>query len=306
MLLDHHREARELQHVGVGERELHPIGLGHIDRAHRLAGHRLVGEHHLDELRTQVAADHRRLAQGEGGLVNVELIRIHRSLDDRLAQAVGSGDEYHVLEARFGVDREHHPRGAGVGADHALNAGGQRHLGMGEALVHPVGDRAIVVERREDLLHRVEDVLVAMDVEEGLLLPGERRVRQILGRRRRAHREAALPLGSQRVIGGVDLRFELRRKRRIDDPSTNLGAGLHERIHVVDIERLERGTDALGEPLVSEKLAIGVGGGGKSTGHANAGGQLADHLAERSVLAAHLLHVGHAQFGEWDDVTSHE
>jgi hypothetical protein len=40
---------------------------------------------------------------------------------------------------RFGVDGEHHAGGAEVGAHHALHAGRQRDVGMGEALVHAVG-----------------------------------------------------------------------------------------------------------------------------------------------------------------------
>ena len=89
----------------------------------------------------------------------------------------------------LGVDREHHAGRAEVGAHHALHAGRQRHVGVGEALVHAVADGAVVVERGEDLLDLVQHVVDAVHVEEGLLLAGERGVGQVLGGGRRAHRE---------------------------------------------------------------------------------------------------------------------
>ena len=44
------------------------------------------------------------------------------------------------------------PAAPSVAADHPLHAGRQRDVGVREALVHAVGNRAIVVERRERLL----------------------------------------------------------------------------------------------------------------------------------------------------------
>jgi hypothetical protein len=56
---------------------------------------------------------------------------------------------------------------------------------------------------------------------------------------------------------------------------------------------------------VGQELAVGIGGGGEAARHTHAGRQLADHLAERGVLAADLLDVGHAQFVEGDHVAGH-
>jgi len=47
--------------------------------------------------------------------------------------------------------------------------------------VDAVGDRAVVVQGREDFLDPRDDGVDARDVQESLLLSGERRVRQILG-----------------------------------------------------------------------------------------------------------------------------
>ncbi len=70
-----------------------------------------------------------------------------------------------------------------------------------EAVVHAVGDRPVVVERGEDLADRGQDRVDAAHVEEGLLLAGERRVRQVLGGGARPDREATPPGRSPRPGG---------------------------------------------------------------------------------------------------------
>ena len=70
---------------------------------------------------------------------------------------------------------------------------------------------------------------------------------------------------------------------------------------VVDVELGKRLVDALREPARVEEFAKREGGGGEAAGHADAGaGKLADHLAERRVLAADALDIGHAQAIEPD------
>ena len=63
----------------------------------------------------------------------------------------------------------------------------KRHLRVIEALVHAIGDRAVVEQRGEHLVHGLDHVLGAAHVEQRLLLTRERRLRQVLGGRRRAH-----------------------------------------------------------------------------------------------------------------------
>jgi len=53
---------------------------------------------------------------------------------------------------------------------------------MVEALVHPVGDRAIVEQGGEHVVHRLQHVRFAMDVQEGLLLASKGCLGQVLGR----------------------------------------------------------------------------------------------------------------------------
>jgi hypothetical protein len=58
VLLDDQRVARQLAHVGVGQREAVALLGGHVDGAHQLAGLAPFGrEHHLDQLGAEVAAD---------------------------------------------------------------------------------------------------------------------------------------------------------------------------------------------------------------------------------------------------------
>ena len=58
-----------------------------------------------------------------------------------------------------------------------------------EALVDPIGDRPVVVERGEDLEDVPQDRIDADDIQDGLLLAGERRVGQVFGRGAGAHRK---------------------------------------------------------------------------------------------------------------------
>ena len=64
---------------------------------------------------------------------------------------------------------------------------------VGEALVHAIGDGAIVVEAGEYLLYRMKNIVQAIDIKKCFLLSGERGVGQVLGRRRRAHRPGTRP-----------------------------------------------------------------------------------------------------------------
>ena len=306
--LDDERITGEFQHILVGEGIALPIGFRHIHGKGGLA--RLLGlrEHHLDHLGTEIAADHRRLSQRQGGLVHIELVGIHRALDHRLAETIAGGDEDHVLEAGLGIDGEQHAGRAGIGAHHALYAGGKGNLGMGEALVYPVGNRTIVVQRGKHLLDRVQDIVVAVNVEKGLLLPGKGGIGQVFGGRRRTHGEGRIraAAGDQFVIELANILFELRRKRRVDDPLADFRAALEQFVHIVHVQMFQRRTDAFGQSLVGEKFPIGICGGGKTAGYAHAGsGQLADHFAQGSVLATDATDIGHAQLFKGNYVTIH-
>eukprot|EP01107_Rhizomastix_libera_P017718 TRINITY_DN8690_c0_g1_i1.p2 TRINITY_DN8690_c0_g1~~TRINITY_DN8690_c0_g1_i1.p2 ORF type:complete len:760 (+),score=-5.99 TRINITY_DN8690_c0_g1_i1:96-2375(+) len=309
VLFDDHGVAGQLFHFGIVDGEAVTLGLGHVLGDGGLAGHLLGGEGHLDQLGTQVAADHGLLAGGQHGLVHVELVRVHGALHHGLAQAIGGGDEDGVAEAGFGIQGEHHAGGALVGTHHALHAGGQGHLGVGEALVHAVGNGAVVIEGGEHFLHGVKDVVEAMDVEEGFLLASEGSVGQVLGGGGGAHGEGGVGggIGDQGVVVGLDLVLQLGRERGVDDPLANLGAGSQQGIDVVHVQVGEFSLDAGGQAFMGQELPIGMGRGGETAGNPHTGiGQLADHFAERGVLAADTVHICHAQLVETDYIIAHE
>jgi hypothetical protein len=85
---------------------------------------------------------------------------------------------------------------------------------MLEALMHAVGDGAVVVERGEYRVHRVEHRVFTANVEIAFLLAGERGIRQIFGGGRGAHRDRHVGAGlllHARIVG-ADLRFQIGRK----------------------------------------------------------------------------------------------
>ena len=91
-------------------------------------------------------------------------------------------------------------------------------------------------------------------------------------------------------------------ERRFDDPAADLSAGLGERGDVVDVEVREADAIFAGEIAVGQEFAERGGSGGEAAGHADARvAELADHFAERGVLAADFVDVGHAQALEGND-----
>ncbi len=174
---------------------------------------------------------------------------------------------------------------------------------MGEALVHAVGDGAVVIQRREHFLHLVQHVFDADDIEEGFLLTGERSVRQIFGGRRRAHGERRVRVaGGHAGELGADGGFQIGGELGSLNPAADFGPRLGQGTDVLGVEGSQTGVDLFGQPPVGEELPEGVGRGCKPTRHAHAGsGELRNHFAQRGVLAADGFHVGHAKLLERRD-----
>jgi hypothetical protein len=299
VLLDDQGIASELLNIGIGQREAVALLRRDLDSLHQLAGLGLFlwrGEHHFDQLGTEVAPDQCALARTQHGFVHIELVRIHRPLHHRFAEAVAGRDEHHVLEAGFGVDGEHHTRSTPVGTHHALHASRQGDVGMGKTLVDAVADRPVVVQRGEDFLHLVKNIVDAMDVQEGFLLAGEGGVRQVLGRGRGAHGKSRLRIaGTQHGKGFTDRRLQGGRKRLRLDPGTDLRTGFGQGAHVLGVERIQTGVDAVRQAVVLQEFAKGVRRGGEPGGDLHTGGQLGNHFAEAGVLAADYLDIAHSQ-----------
>jgi hypothetical protein len=304
VLLDDQRLLGQFLHVLVADREgVAQFGRGVLD-LDALTGN--IRIHHADRLAAERAAQDRRLAGLQGGLVDVELVRVDRALHDHFAEAERRGDEHHVAEAGFGVQGEQHAGGADARTHHQLHAGGQEHVLVLEAVVHAVGDGAVVVQRGEHFLDLVHDVVGTGDVEEGFLLAGEGGIRQILGGGRRTHGHghvAAAVVGAQLGVGGADVLVQLRLQRRIDHPAADFLAGGGQRVDVLDVQRGQLVEDALGQVVVRDEVLEGFSGGGITARHRNAQtGQVADHLAQRRILAAYAGQIGQTQFVQPQDV----
>ena len=168
---------------------------------------------------------------------------------------------------------------------------------MSEALVHPVADRAVVVEAGKHLLHLVQHLVDAHHIEEGFLLTRKAGIGQVFGGSRRAHGErCARVSGSQSLEVAANRLIQISRERRLLDPLANLCTRLAQGPNIVGVQRGQTLFDPRGQPVMGQKAPERMRGGREPARHPHTGGsQLADHFAERGVLAAHRLDVGHPQ-----------
>ena len=287
--------------VSVRQREsLAPLGGDRLEQ-HRAAQGAIGGVDHLLGLLAESALENGGAIGAQRRLVNVELVGVDGALNHRFAQPVAGGDEHRIAEAGFGVHGEHHARCALVGAHHALDAGRQRHDRMLEAVMHAVGDGAVVEQAGEHFLDGLEHVVDAVDIEEGFLLAGEAGVGQVFCRGRGAHGHRngrTCRFVDQGLVGGANLRFQGGGEGRLHDRAADLLADLGKPQHIVNIKAVEQALDARVQALVGQKHPVCRRGGGKAVGHFHAGfGELADHFAEAGVLAAHGFDVVHAKRG---------
>ena len=268
VVLDGDGVAGELLDVVVREAEAVPQGGLHRHEVNGVADFAVARVGHLEGLFAQSALEDGRAACLQGGLVDVELVRVDGALDDGLAEAVGGGDEDGVLEPGFGVHGEHDAGGADVGTDHALDARRECHFGVLELVVHPVGDGPVVVEGREDVLDGHQDVLDAADVQEGFLLPGEGGVGKVFRRRAGADGPGevlgAAVLLHQLLVGGADLRFKVRQEGSLAHQRADFLARCRQGRHVVGVQADQPVGDLLVQAGVGQEAAVGVGRRGEA------------------------------------------
>ncbi len=299
VLLDCHGVSAEFLDLAIADRELTAFGLRHLERLHGAARYPAAGEHHAQRLGAETPAQDRRASALQRRLVNVKLVWIDLALYHGLSQPVGGRNENHPVEPRFGIEREQHAGRTLIAAHHLLHACRQCNPGMHEALVHPIRNCAVVVERRENVADRQQHVVEAMNVEKGFLLAGEGGVREILRRGRRTHRERAFSAAvfHECLVRGADLRLQSRRQWRLEYPLADLRARRSQRGHVIDVETGEHLFNSARQSVRRQNLAIRGRGGGEASRNPHTGlSKLADHLAQRGILAAYAVDVGHAKF----------
>ena len=300
VLLDGACIAGQLENVLIGEAEASTVGLRRRDVAGRVL--RLtLDEDHLHRLVPDQAAQHGAVAGQVSRLVDVELIGVDGALNHVLAKAVGACHEDDVVEARLGVDGEHHTRRGKVGAHHLHHADRQRDLEMVEALVDAIVDGSVGEQAGETTAARVEETLRALDVEIGVLLAGEARRRQVLGGRRASHSETDLlaVLVLKQAVGVHDLGDQVFGKPGAVDDLARTFAFARQRGDVGRVEIVELGMQRVPGAGPVQHVSVGLGGDGEPVRDADALlGQLLEHLAERGVLTADERHVVDAKLFE--------
>ena len=253
-----------------------------------------------------MALEDRTFAGHQGRLEDIKLVRIDRPLHHILAEPVSGIDEDDIAEAGFGVEREHHTGAGDVGAHHFLHSNRKRHLRVVKPLMHAIGNRTVIEQRGENATTDAQQIFRATDIEEGVLLAGKGGVGEVLGRGRTAHRHIRLrPILPRQVrVRRRDFPGQVRRHVGVEYPAANVGAGLFQLCEVVRIDTLQARLDAFGEAIVFEIMPIGLRGGGKAVGYPHTlGAQVAEHLAQRSILPADHGDVVHSQFGKCADIT---
>ena len=108
----------------------------------------------------------------------------------------------------------------------------------------------------------------------------------------------------QFVPGGTYVVQQALREWRAEYPFADRFAGRCQCIDIVDVEAIERVIDTFVETIRAEKIAIGCGAGRKAAGDSDSQvAKIADHFAERGVLATNHFDVIHAKLIELDDVS---
>src|SRR5918999_242514 len=102
-----------------------------------------------------------------------------------------------------------------------------------------------------------------------------------------------------------DLALETRREWSREDPLADGCANRSQLLDIIHVEPPQLLRDALRERLMLQEVTIGLGGRRESVRHRDAQlGEVAEHLAERCVLAADRLDVAAAELREGNRVVS--
>ena len=304
VFLDDHGVFRQLNDFTVFQRIAVTQFDWYIHGFHRAASFGFACEFHLDQFGTDVFTDYRQFAQFQHRFVNVEFVRVNRTLHHGFTQTIAGSDEYHIFETGFSIDGEHHTGSACIRTHHTLNTGGQRNFGVREAFVNAVRNRTVVIQRREYVFDCFQHVIDTDHIQESFLLTCKGCVRQIFRCRRRTHRKRHFAFGVsyQTVIKRFDFRQQTWLERCFNDPLTDFRTGFRQFFHVIDIQRCQTLFDffcqrAFAVFAVFEKITESLRCGSETTRHTDTGScQLADHFTQRSIFTTDRLHIGHPQF----------
>ena len=218
------------------------------------------------------------LRDGHLGLVDLEGVGGDLAADNRLSEPVDALDD-DVLRSVVGVHGEHDPGVFGV--DHLLDDDGQLDVLVRVALLLPVGYGAGVEEGGPAFPDLVEEVLLVLDVQIGVLLPGEGRIGEVLGGRGGPDRnEPFLPVQEQLVVL-LDLLLEVGGDLVLGEEVLDLLGCRYKGVVGVGIDLLDGLHDLRHDLAGFYEIIISNSGQHESVGHREPGGR---ELSEVSSL----------------------
>ena len=145
---------------------------------------------------------------------------------------------------------------------------------MIESFRRAIRDRPIGPERRVAFMTCFDQPLLAADIEDRVLLSGERCVGQIFGRRRRANRDLESLFADSLAEALIRIRGSATRLlSETASRASSLRASLAdtcEFFEIVDVETLEKFLQAFAKAVGFEQRVIGVAGRRKSVDGTNA------------------------------------
>jgi hypothetical protein len=156
---------------------------------------------------------------------------------------------------------------------------------MTKPLPLPVGDSPRRPQRNPAALDRFPQVLLPSHVQERLLLTGEARLWQVLGRRRRTHRHGR-PVSGQAGVSFGDGFTDVLGHAPPKEQFLDLIRGALQGVGVRSFDLLESGQDTALQVVRGNEPLVGDGGQVETTGYGHA---LAKQPGERDSLATHGL-----------------
>ena len=260
-----------------------------------------VGKSELELFLSQRMAQNRASSARESRLVNVELVGVHASLDDVLADPIAARDENDIAKARFRIEREDHTACRKVRSDHLHHSDGQSDFEVIEFVVVAIDDRAVREQGGEAAPAGFEHRVRAAYIDETLMLTGETGVGQIFrdGRAANGDRYVRTVFVLKIAVGLADLVAQFMRSGSAMDDASGCRRVLRQSVNVIGRNGFQKFAQLAPCVRVVQCLAIGLGCDGESVRDAQAlWCQLRVELAKRCGLAADKGNVLHSQIAE--------
>ena len=146
-----------------------------------------IGRDHFFLFAAQITAQDCGIAFFQHGLVYPEFIRINFILYDHFSQTVAGGHKNNITKAGLGIVSKHDAAAGVVTVDHFLYGGGKRDLLMGKLMLNAMTNGVIIEQRGEYGANRVQQFILALNIQTGFLLPDEGGFRKTLDDDGRTH-----------------------------------------------------------------------------------------------------------------------